>query len=153
MENKRGVFSHFGTIIRVIILIILVAVITFFVVRFFRNRNATQRAEQAASQTAQTEKENTDKSEESKKDTENKEQRNESSENQANNDQTEQQIPRGIAESEVDGGAAEVPAAGPEAIPEVGAGSSALVIAGSLGMITYAVTKSGSRIKKLRTQR
>jgi flagellar biosynthesis/type III secretory pathway M-ring protein FliF/YscJ len=42
MENRKGLLSHFGGIIRMIILIICVAIIAFFVIRFVRSRGASQ---------------------------------------------------------------------------------------------------------------
>lgn len=140
MEEKRGILSHFGTVIRIAILIILVAVLTFFVVRFFRNRQVSQRAQQTT-HTAQTNQQGQkDQPQNTRQDSNNGSGNNSESSNQST--QGGQPIPRGIA----DGGSSNttVPSAGPQSLPAAGSDISILLTSLLLSAATYLAVKNSN---------
>ena len=127
MEGKKsGLSSHFGTIIRVVLLIILVGLVTFFIIKFIRDRQDSRRAEQTAGQVAQ--KENTDKSEEGKKDS-----------GSNNNSESNQVIPSGVEES--DDAQNSSSNLGAATVPAVGMNTNIIIGAIILSIFTYAVTR------------
>ncbi len=134
MENRKGLLTHFGGIIRIIILIVSVAVITFFVVRFFRNRAATRTAEQSA-QVSQTDKQK-DSSNEKKT-----EANDSGAGSSATNDSNEATIPSGVAEGSDSDETSTMPA--------VGMGLNMLGVAFALSAVTYGVVflKTKQRIE------
>jgi cytoskeletal protein RodZ len=127
MEKKSGVLTHFGGIIRVIILIVSVAIITFFVVRFIRNRETIKNAERSSQVSRSDAQSESDKS----KDTEG------SSETEgSSSDGDESQsatIPGGVAEGTDDNETRSVPAAG--------MGTDILAVTVLLGGATYFVVR------------
>lgn len=143
MEKKRGILSHIGTLVRIVLLIIFVAIITFFMVRFFRNRQATQRAEQTVSQNDQS-KESASESEKSKEQTQDQHEHSDDS-NKADdsrgesNDNAGENIPSGIADG--DDSKDSVPTTGPSQVPAAGMGTNVLIIAIILSFATYAATR------------
>lgn len=129
MEKKRGVVSHFGGVIRIIILIISVAVITFFVVRFVRNREAVRNAERSlgGSQT-QT------KSDSKKSDQNNSGKDSSSSDDSEGKGPESAAIPSGISDDSVDDTAS-------THVPAAGMGTNMVTIAVFLGAMTYFIVK------------
>jgi cytoskeletal protein RodZ len=126
MENRRGVLSHFGGIIRIIILIVSVAVITFFIVRFFRNREATRTAQQSTQVAQNQGKHNT--SDESRSDDSTD---HESDNTESSNSSESVAIPSGVAEGG-DGDETSV-------LPAVGMGYEAVLVSVLAGLVTYGV--------------
>ena len=138
MEKSKGILSHFGTIIRIVILIIAVAIITFFVVRFFRNRSATRETERSA-QVAQSDKESEPGSRnEGNKQRESEE--NNSTTDNSENSQDESSIPSGIAD-EPDTSHHGSP------MPEVGMSANILWSAAILMVVTYMVVRGKERLR------
>lgn len=144
MENNKGVLSHLGGIVRIILLIIFIAIITFFVVRFFRNRQAERRAQDSSQVSQQNGQQNgsDNRAEEESRGSGGSEREDQSSGTSSTESRDQNNIPSGID----DGGGAStsrpVPNAGPSAIPETGASTSIFVTAGLLGIITYLLAKN-----------
>ena len=132
MEGKRGILSHFGTVIRVILLIIFVAIITFFVVKFIRDRQASRRTQQSTNQVAQSDVES--------KDAGKNERGQVSDSNKQEDDEAKQAIPSGIADGEDDRESA-VPGVGSTEVPAAGMGANILIITAFLSLATYAAAR------------
>ena len=101
MEKSRAALSHFGGIIRLVVLIVLIAIVAFFVITFMRNRHGVKTAERASQQVA------------SETDSSSKKEPASGDESVAENDD-EPVIPSGIAEGDSPASAttSSVPAAG-----------------------------------------
>lgn len=125
MENNRGILSHFGGIIRLVIFIILLALITFFIVRWIRNRGETNRAQEASQgAVSDTADESVDQ---------------DTSKNTTKDDSSKPvgtQIPSGIADS---GSGASTTT---QTVPEAGIGTNVLITTVLLSLITYLGTKN-----------
>ena len=122
MERAKGVLSHFGGVIRILILIISIAVITFFVARFFQRRakvNESERTAKTAQSETRTDSSNRSSNDSEKKDTE---------------DKNEAVIPSGIDDR--DDSSAEG-----EPMPAVGMGLNILLSTAVLTVITYGAVR------------
>lgn len=142
-ENKsRGLFGSVGSIIRLILGVVIVVVVAFLLIRFISGRQeANDAAQDAAETTSQNEsnqeevQQNTDSSDSSSDG--NTDQTESSTEGSSSGSQTDD-VPTGIADGE--GSTANV--------PNVGAGSSALVIAAAIAVGVFTVFKSAQLVKR-----
>ena len=139
MEGRRGILTHFGGTIRLVILIILIALTTFFVVRWVRARQHTKVAQQAATGLQQK-----DNSSDTKNPSDNTTQDGDTS--TAPSSPTVE-VPGGIAESEVTGSTAN------QNVPSVGMGVDTfltVVILSLTGYVGGIYLQSRNRISKVK---
>ena len=141
MEEKRGIFTYFTGIARLILFIILLAIITFFVVRWIRARQDTKVAQRAAqgqtNQGAQKDS-NTETKTDKKSDT-NESPVGSQSENGTNKSTTGQGAPA----VEVPGGVADSNASpsGNQKVPNAGMESSLAVTAVMISLCVYSLIR------------
>lgn len=118
MENHKGMLSHFGGVIRLIILIVCIAIIAFFVIRFVQSRGVNHRSQSQSTQVVE------------KKDKENTpDEEGASRTKQESEEGGAQGIPSGISEG--------TDMAETNRVPEVGMGFNVLLVAVCASLLTY----------------
>lgn len=124
MENRRGILTHFSTLIRIVVILVLAVIIIFFAVQFFRNRQASQKAERVSQDSSQVSR--SDDSQDETRDTEGQDSARESGD-----------VPSGIADGDSSDGASSGSVAAPSALPGAGIDGGILLLGVALMAGTY----------------
>lgn len=133
MEEKSGIASYFGGIIRLVIFVVLLVLIAFFVVRFVQNRRANDRADQAVNTTQQADENEGEATQDSREagDTP-------SSDATIDSREAETDIPTGVADRS---GGQRSGSSSVDSVPETGIEANAALTAVLFGAIAFLYTK------------
>lgn len=137
MEERKGITTYFGGMVRFVIVLALIILLGFFLVRFVQNRRATERAEQAVGTTIDEPANNNTEQERGSDENNPTDDQDDSSqgENDVADESERDDIPRGVAEVD------QTPSTGPGAIPEAGISENILLSIVFLSTITFLLVK------------